>query len=436
MHTLENSLFNYATHTPQQLAAVCGNTRLNYSELLQHVTQKVPKHEGKSPLVIRATQDIDFLVTYLACHIAKRVIVPLEHDTPNEKFQQISDLISSADIPAEVADILFTTGTTGVSKGTMVSHQAILANAENLAVAQEFSADLCFIICGPLNHIGSLSKIWPTLLKGGTIHILPGIKDLNLFFEAVRTSHYKVGTFLVPASIRILLQLCKKQIEENSNKFDFIETGAAPMPLSDMKLLSSLLPNARLYNTYASTETGIICTYNYNDGDCIPGCLGRPMHNSGIFITEEGKIACKGKTLMTGYVGEPQKTQEVLREGILYTSDIATIDEHGRLQLTGREGDVINIGGYKVSPAEVEDAAMGHPQIKECICISKSSSILGTQLELLYVTLENCLLEKKVLANYLKHRLESYKVPLAYRQVEKIERTFNGKLNRKYYAIK
>ena len=214
---------------------------------------------------------------------------------------------------------------------------------------------------------------------------------------------------------------------------DFIETGAAAISQADMRSLCRILPNTRLYNTYASTETGIISSYNYNDGKCEVGCLGKPMKHSQIIITDKGLIACKGKTLMTGYVGDPDRTASVLKDGVIYTSDIGTIDEEGMLHLKGREDDVINVGGFKVAPTEVEDAALSYPDVKDCICIPVEHIITGKALKLLVVMKDGKELNRKELALHLKSKLETYKIPLSYSEVEKIERTFNGKINRKYY---
>ena len=150
-------------------------------------------------------------------------------------------------------------------------------------------------------------------------------------------------------------------------------------------------------------------------------------------ITDKGTIACKGKTLMTGYVGDPEQTAAILRDGVVYTSDIGTIDEEGMLHLTGREDDVINGGGFKGAPTEVEDAALSFPDVEDCICISVDHVITGKALKLLVVMKEGKNLNRRALAIHLKSMLEPYKIPLLYAQTEKIERTFNGKINRKYY---
>jgi acyl-CoA synthetase (AMP-forming)/AMP-acid ligase II len=315
----------------------------------------------------------------------------------------------------------------------MVSHRALIADAENLIAGQGFSHDLVFIINGPLNHIGSLSKIWPCIILGATIIILEGMKDLNAFFCALDYPAKKMATFFVPATIRMLLQFGPDKLASYADKLDFIESGAAPLPQADMLRLCELLPKTRLYNTYASTETGIIATYNYNDGRCMANCLGRPMPHSRVFITPEGLIACQGDTLMSGYVGDPELTATVLRDNTIFTSDVGTLDEEGMLHLSGRASDVINVGGFKVSPIEVEEVAMSNPMVSDCICISASHPVTGHALKLLVVTSPGQTLDKRTLARFLADRLEPYKVPMLYEQVDTIARTYNGKLNRKHY---
>ena len=136
---------------------------------------------------------------------------------------------------------------------------------------------------------------------------------------------------------------------------------------------------------------------------------------------------------MTGYAGEPEMTARVLRDDTVYTADLASIDDQGRLRLMGRNDDVINIGGYKVAPTEVEDAAMAMEGVKDCICICDTSPVMGNRLKLLVVTDDDAMLDKRRLARHIAERLEGYKVPQLYEQVKAIQRTYNGKLDRKHY---
>ena len=327
---------------------------------------------------------------------------------------------------------LRTTGTTGKSKTVVISQQAVIANSQNLIHAHGYSSDTVFVVAGALDHLGGWSKIFPTLMVGGTLILLDGMKDVNAFFRAMDYDSTHLATFLVPASIRMLLQFSADKLASYSDKIEFIETGAAPISHTDMLRLCQLLPRTRLYNTYASTETGIVCSYNFNDGRTKPGCCGPALLNSQVFITESGTIACKGRTLMSGYLDEPELTATVLKDGCIYTADSGYIDEDGMLHVLGRNDDVINIGGYKVDPVEVENRALAFPGIQDCICIADQHPVLGDTLKLLVRT-GGDKMDKKEIARFMAQTLEPYKVPTRYEYVETINRTSNGKLDRKSY---
>ncbi len=437
--TLEAYVEHFASTSPDATAVITPSRSLSYAELWQAVASRAEalRASGKRVVTFRATPDADSVIEYLAVHYAGLVAAPLEKDFPEPLFAQVSESLSKVDIPDGTADILYTTGTTGRPKGVMISASTIVANGENLVLAHGFHPELTFLICGPLNHIGSLSKMYPTFMVGATVKIIDGLKDMNVFFDAIAEESRPVATFLVPTSIRMILQLGSRRFASLASKIEFIETGAAAIAQSDMESLCNILPNARLFNTYASTETGIIATYNFNEGNCVAGCLGKPMKNAEIRITVEGKIVCSGKTLMLGYAGDPESTAAILRDDngktSLFTSDLGIFDVNGCLHLRGREGDVINVGGYKVSPTEVENVALQMEEIADCVCIPAPHPLAGTVLKLLYVSQFSDYLDRRRVAMFLKERLESFKVPLLYEQVNAIKRTFNGKIDRKAY---
>lgn len=432
---IEDYLRKNSITNANKVAVVCGEESITYGKLYQHAVARASllRKEETRAIVVRASQTIDFLITYFAIHLADKVSVPLECTTPNNRFADIKEFVNNSKISYDVADVLFTTGTMGKPKGVMITHDAIIANAENLIDTQGFTSEHTFIISGPLNHIGSLSKVWPIIMVGGTIIITNGMKDLEAFFNALEYPCKKMATFLVPTSLRLLMQFSEERVRSYAKKIDFVETGAAPMSQTDMDKLCSILPVSRLYNTYASTETGIIATHDYQNDDRIAGCLGLPMKHSKIVIGKDGVVTCMGKTLMKGYIGDDNLTDSVLHNGVLHTSDLGHFDAKGRLQLDGRIDDMINVGGYKISPIEIENIAMAYAGIADCICVSRSHTILGTAVKLIYQVKEGEKVSQSSLIAHLKQNLEGYKIPILYEQSDKIQRTYNGKLNRKKY---
>lgn len=336
---------------------------------------------------------------------------------------------------------LHTTGTTGGAKAVTVSQRAVMANTHNLITGHAYSRTLVFIITGDMTHLGCWSKIFPVLATGGTLLILKdGMRGMEAFFDALDLPLGRYGlpdstlfaTFLVPSAIRMLLQLSGNRLAQYADRIDFIETGAAPMTGEDMRRLCLLLPHSRLYNTYASTETGVVATYNYNDGRCLQGCVGRALPMSRVIITPEGRIACHGDTLMSGY---GDGSVPMAAGAAFVTGDLGFMDSEGMLHITGREDDIINVGGYKVAPAEVEAAAMEVPWVEDCVCIPTAHPLLGSAPELLVVVREGHELDVRTLARHIAGRMERYKVPVRYRAVSRIERNRNGKIERRKYGF-
>jgi len=403
-------------------AVICQGESLTYAQLLERVEAEAlclqeEEHVRRGDIYqFVASQDIAYLVRFLALHQIGAICTPVDTLLPLPDYHN-----------EQVCDMLFTTGSTSRPKGVLLSEEAILADAENLIAAHGYQHELTFVICGPIHHFGSWSKVLPTLVAGATLYLLEGLKDTEALFSALG-SFPKTATFLVPSAIRMLMQVNRRRLEELAHNIDFIETGAAPIAVSDMEQLREILPHTRLYNTYASTETGVVCTYPFHGSQpCLAGCVGPTMKHSHICLDAEGHIVVQGKMIMSGYLHDSSVPAEIV------TSDIGQIDAEGNLFITGRDSDFINVGGLKVAPAEVEDIVMAFPEVNDCICVPAVHPMMGQIPKLLVVMNEGCTFNKRGLINYLKSHLETYKIPLQYEEVTEIRKTFNGKKDRKSY---
>lgn len=234
MERIEDFIRLNAERHPHKTAVADGDREYSYAEFWRMIgerTDAMDRTSAETVLVFRSAQSVDFLVKYFAAHLAGKIAAPLEKDTPETTVDTIKECFAELGAgngncaPDNVADILFTTGTTGRSKGVMITHEAIIADAENLIEAQGYTPDLTFVISGPLNHIGSLSKLYPVFRLGGTVTVTAGMKDINALFRAMEMANGKVATFLVPASIRMLMQFGENKLRELAGKIDFIETG-------------------------------------------------------------------------------------------------------------------------------------------------------------------------------------------------------------------
>ena len=481
--TIEEYLYEHAQNMPDKAAVITVEGQLSYRELYEAACGygaflKAQGLREGGVVVTRAANTMEYAVLYFGVHFAHGVICSLEKSSPDatvisvagqmDAQMVIADNLPAAEgrwtvIPRNViadaaayptedvpcfpkldapADILFTTGTTGASKGVALSHLALCATAENLIVGCGYEPEMLLIVPGPLNHANAIRKLFTSIIEGNTVYILNGMTDVKAFFAILDLPFRKIACCLPPAMIRFILMLSHSAISKYQDKILFIESASAPLPEPDRVQLGKLLPKTRLIINYGSSEAASVTMY-----DCIanPGllnCIGKPMPNSEILIVDDDKnviesskdrlglIACKGDVNMIGYVNEPALTREVLVDGIVYTNDIGYI-ENGYVYIIGRRGDVINVGGLKVAPTEVEDAALAFDGIDECICIADENKLMGVTLKLLYVS--SAEIDPVSLSSFLETKLEAYKIPKTYERVEEIRKTYNGKLDRKSY---
>lgn len=491
--SLEERLFIHSVNCPGKIAVItdAGQKRVTYSELFKYVQSyseflRMKGVRQGTIVTIQADQTLEYVIAYFAIHLSGGVVASLEKNLPKEEVLRIANVLGAKHVIVpenenldnsdyviinelgvleeatracvcesdsfpgadELADILFTTGTTGTSKGVMLTHKALVATAENLIEGCGYQKDTNLILPGPLNHANAIRKLFTTIYNGSTIAILNGMTNLKVFYETLDFFETPIACCLPPAAIRLIFTLSGEKIGDYKDKIDFIETATAPLPEPDKIHLAKLLNKTRLINNYGSSESASVCMYDYSKYGGKKGCIGRPAINSQIIIVDDngnaidsskdrqGLIACVGETNMIGYINDPETTATVLKDGVVYTNDIGYLDEDGFVYISGRKGDVINVGGFKVAPTEVEEVALELDEINDCICIPDKHPISGYVPKLLVVTEASGKIDMRKVRDYLTNRLESYKVPVKYEVVDKIERTYNGKLNRKAYLEK
>ncbi len=485
--SIEESVFDNAEKTPDRIAVIADGKEITYAELVHCVkcyTQYL-KEKGISKgdiVVIKSSQTIDYVIIYLSVHLAGGAVAALEKSVANEEIAHVAQTIGAKMIISDdssvtdlcpvifadrgvvmetadgkecedyvfqseddSADILYTTGTTGTPKGVELSHRALVAVAENLIYGCEYKKDFVLLVPGPLNHANPIRNVFAPLINGSTVYVLNGMTNMRAFYNAMDYPCERIGLCLPPPFVRIVFQLSQDKIGEYADKIDFIVSSTAPLPEADKIRLSRLLPCSRLYSSYGSSESGVVCMYDYNKKPGLEFCVGLDAKNAEVIVVDDdrkvmqssaqnmGLIACRGAINMKGYINDPEMTEKYLQNGTFYTNDIGYINEEGYIFIIGRQDDVINVGGLKVAPSEVESMALLFPGIEDCICIGVDNNITGKSLKLLAVVKQGFSLDTKELRNFLMQKLEQYKVPQAYEQVDKIARTYNGKLDRKAY---
>jgi acyl-coenzyme A synthetase/AMP-(fatty) acid ligase len=154
----------------------------------------------------------------------------------------------------------------------------------------------------------------------------------------------------------------------------------------------------------------------------------QPVH-----ATEQkpGIIAIRSNTVTAGYWNEPELTARTIQNGVIYMTDLGYIDEDGYLYLVGRRDDVINVGGLKVAPTEVEDMAQRFEKVDECACVPYEDKIFGRCLRMFVVMRPGYDFDAAEISDYLGTKLEAYKVPKYIERIDEIPKTYNGKIDRK-----
>ena len=476
MRSIVKSIYEHSRQTPDKAAIIATDRSVGYGELWNAVTHISAllraRGIGKGDRVmLEAGPTAEYLACCYGIHLAGAVNVPVEKNVPDERVGEIAaeiqpalilrgkhpveqlgarfeDLTHTADggyaFPSEdmLQEILFTTGTTGKSKGVMITHygQMNMCQSQNAVLA--YSEDNVWLIPTPMNHAAGLRKTHMSMVRGSTVLIMDGFKDLKLFFENMRK--YKVTSlYLPPSAVHYILMLAGRELAKFDDQLDFLYSSSAALPGGDKEKLIELLPHVRKFDAYGGSEVGAVVYIDYNAVQGDGRCVGKPNPGVEVFIVDEnyrpmhateqdpGIIAIRSNTVTAGYWNEPELTAQTIRDGVIYMTDMGYISEDGYLYLIGRRDDVINFGGLKVAPTEVEDAAQRFEKIAECVCIPYEDKNFGRCLKMFVVMRNGAGFDAAEITNYLESRLEAYKVPKFIECIDEIPKTYNGKVDRK-----
>lgn len=344
--------------------------------------------------------------------------------------------------PDSVSEVMFTTGTTGASKGVQLTQRSMAARAISNAREYDVRSNDVSITMVPLNHIAPIMFLDQRMICGSTIIFLDSMMKLKLMFDDM--DKYGVTCiFLPPTGIALLQRLSQNRLADYADRLDFFSTGSAAMTKPQQEYLKRMLPRSRLYCCYASSECGIVSVYRYDGEDRDVTCYGKPCAAVELRLVDEafrpvpagsvGLIAVRSEMNMLGYYKRPGLTDAVFRDGYFVTSDLGRLDEEGYLHVLGRSDDMINIGGLKVLPSEIENAALRIPGVEECICFAVPDPITGQAATLLIKTNAAFSGSVALVKEALSRTMDYYKVPKRVEIVTEIAKTANGKPDRKHY---
>ena len=379
-------------------------------------------------VVIRGAQKIEFLLGVFGVQLAGGAVCPLEKAIKDDRILEIMDFVDSNiyladkavknesvnnislkelfkavqdeeqpielvnfDFPKEdeLSEILFTTGTTGKSKGIEVTYGCDIFIAQNVMDSVEMGKDEVELITTPINHSLAIRRTYGAIYNGSSVVLTDGIKFVEDFFKLL--DNYKITAItFVPAILEQVLKFAKDRFATYDHQFHYIQLGSAPLSETNKEILTKMFPTTRLYNTYGATESGCTVILEFSKYGDKKKCIGRTTVNTEILFVDDnrnrvdaslenpGILAFQGGMNMRGYYKEPEITAEVMDEqGVVYTNDLGYLGEDGLVYLLGRQGDVINMGGIKIAPTEIEEVVMKHEMVKDCACIPIPDEITG-----------------------------------------------------------
>jgi len=390
------------------------------------------------------------LVTSVLKYVKKAVPkMALFHTTMSRALAEGMGLANGADIPAYTASVSpgdtilyqYTSGTTGRSKGAELTHTGILANAwQGHTMTHELRRDdgpITMLIVLPLYHITAFSlMLVSTLMTGGHCVMAPSPRppsNLKTAFEK-----YDVTWFI---GINTLYAALLNEPWFKREMFAHVlcaSSGGAAQQAGVAQRFEDLT-GVPIRQGYGMTECcGVLATNGSQDnrlgtvGIPAPGMDVRIVDDAGkdVPLGEEGEIIFKGPTIMKGYLGRPDATAETLKDGWLYSGDIAVMDEDGYITIVDRKKDMILVSGFNVSPNEIEDTISLLPGVVQVGVIGVPDE-KSAEVPMAFIVRSDEALSEQAVIDHCRTSLTNYKVPKHVKFVDDVPVTLSGKVLRR-----
>ena len=325
----------------------------------------------------------------------------------------------------DLAGLFYTGGTTGVSKGVMLSHANLLGNALNVVPLLGLDAQTHWLHGGPMFHLADGTGTFAVALMAGGHCFLPRFEPLAALqaISVERPTH----AVLIPTMLNMLVH--HPEVENyDLSSLRMVLYGASPMPESVIRRAVGLMPGVRFMHGYGQTESAPFLTSlgpEYHDLEsplaAKLGSIGHPAPGVEIRVLDDGdqqvargvvgEICARGINVMQGYWNKPELSAETLRSGWLHTGDGGYLDEEGFLFIVDRVKDMIISGGENVYSAEVENALYAHPAVAECAVIGVPDEKWGERVHAVVRLTESTEADAETLMAHCHELIAGYKCP-------------------------
>jgi long-chain acyl-CoA synthetase len=338
--------------------------------------------------------------------------------------------------------MMYTGGTTGPSKGAVLTQRNYMSNRAQTLAWLDINPDFIALSAFPLFHIAGLAFGGFSLTNGGTQICVPNPRDTHFIINALKT--YKPTALVnVPTVIFELMKKPEFRKLDHSN-LKWCLTGAAPFPPEYIGELESIIGKGNFIELYGMTETSPVMCCNPRYGKKKPVSIGMPLPDTEFKLIdpetgqpaklgEPGEVAVRGPQVMRGYYNRPDETANALRDGWMFTGDIARMDEDGYFYIVDRLKDMVIVSGFKVFTKELDDALIKHPDIELAASIGipdpdrPGSERVGAAI-VLKPGIEKSEAEKEKIIKYLKENLAPYKIPKVIQFMDQLPLSGVGKI--------
>ena len=346
-------------------------------------------------------------------------------DDDASEFQVATD-------PDDLAEILYTSGTTGAPKGVAIRH----SNAALVVSTRPDWTGQAWIHASPMFTFAGLTFVYQPMRMGMRTLYMPRF-DAAAWVAEVEQRRPLIA-FLVPAMVELLL--AQPGIENaDLTSLTMVSVGAAPIAPATLLRLQRLVPNAAVTNSYSMTEAGTAyCVLPKGELEKRPGSVGKPLPPAEIRVVGEdgnelapdevGEIVIKPAHSPRFYYKDPDATAELFKGDWLHTGDLGKFDADGYLYVVGRSKDVIIRGGFNIYASDVEAALYTHPDVREAAVVGKPHAVLGEDIAAYVVLKEDATVTPDELMVHAKEHLADYKVPRSVQIRADLPRNATGKV--------
>ena len=338
--------------------------------------------------------------------------------------------------------LMYTGGTTGPAKGAMLTQRSYMSNRMQTLTYLDLTPDTVALSAFPLFHIAGLALGGFSMTNGATQICVPNPRDTDFLIECLEK--YKPNIVVnVPTVFFELIKKPEFRALDLSNLW-FCLSAAAPMPPENIKELEEIIGESNFIELYGMTETSPVTCCNPRYGKKKASSIGMPIPDTEFKLIdpetgqpaalgEPGEIAVRGPQLMKGYYNQPEETANAVRDGWMFTGDVAQMDEDGYFYIVDRVKDMVIVSGFKVFTRELDDVLVNHPDVDMAASIGfpdpeRPGSERVAAAIVLKPGVEKGDAEKEKLIAYLREEVAPYKVPKVIEFMDELPTSGVGKV--------